>query len=594
MSNDVYSYGLDLTLPDQLALSNENVDFKKLVRQNKLKAVFGNANANFTLGVLLFAGQGIEENRVEALRHFQKAAQKQLIAAHYNLYKCYRYGLGCKKGDYKCINELCVAAAAGYLKAVKEYADINLYGSKELDVPISKIDAKFYYKKGADLGDSYCMYMYAYMLETADDSSSNKTETIKYYQMAADRNYAAAQNKIATFYYNGSGMEKNYKKAFSYFRKAAQNGYSIALINMGKMYAWGIECEKDFVAAITFWIEGIRKGANADLMQLIWENEIELSSSENGDILQSIAQLAKDYEYGWNNIARDPKKAVPLLRYAADRGNLQAYFELAVCYRYGENGIEKDENKAFSMFKEMDDAGTKIAFNELSKCYLFGVGIPQNEELAFKYSLLAAKNGNSQAMTNLAYCYANGIGTQKNPQEAFRWIRESAAKNYPPAYYNLACRYYHADGTEIDYVQAKTFFEKSYSSTKDIDAAAYLAEIYGLGKGVKVDFTEAFKWFQIAGKGNNRYGLYGLAYCYAYGKGTERDFGLALDICKKCLKLYPDYDLALDLCHKLSNDGNCLKPVSDLNEVFKNAAGNVVGEAVGWLIGSVVGTGDDD
>ena len=53
----------------------------------------------------------------------------------------------------------------------------------------------------------------------------NYREAAKWYQKAADQNYALAQFNLALMYYEGQGVEKSIEMSYVWNSIAAKNGY---------------------------------------------------------------------------------------------------------------------------------------------------------------------------------------------------------------------------------------------------------------------------------------------------------------------------------------------------------------------------------
>ena len=68
-------------------------------------------------------------------------------------------------------------------------------------------------------------------------------------RVKADQGDAAAQYKLARFYYQGKGVSKDYSEAFRWYRKAADKGYAKADFSLGEMYYRGEGVPKDLAAS---------------------------------------------------------------------------------------------------------------------------------------------------------------------------------------------------------------------------------------------------------------------------------------------------------------------------------------------------------
>lgn len=47
---------------------------------------------------------------------------------------------------------------------------------------------------------------------------------LRYYQLAAEHNFAPAQNNIGNLYFYGNGVEKDVNEAFKYYKLSADQG----------------------------------------------------------------------------------------------------------------------------------------------------------------------------------------------------------------------------------------------------------------------------------------------------------------------------------------------------------------------------------
>ena len=77
----------------------------------------------------------------------------------------------------------------------------------------------------------------------------NCVEAVRWYHLAADQGYAAAQSNLGAMYDRGEGVPQNYRQALKWYRKAADQGNAIAQYNIGAMYASGHGVPQDYVTA---------------------------------------------------------------------------------------------------------------------------------------------------------------------------------------------------------------------------------------------------------------------------------------------------------------------------------------------------------
>ena len=74
-------------------------------------------------------------------------------------------------------------------------------------------------------------------------------EAVKWYRLAAEQSYAAAQNNLGVMYYDGEGVPQDYAEAVKWYRRAAGQGYAAAQYNLGLKYHNGEGVPQDYVRA---------------------------------------------------------------------------------------------------------------------------------------------------------------------------------------------------------------------------------------------------------------------------------------------------------------------------------------------------------
>ena len=167
------------------------------------------------------------------------------------------------------------------------------------------------------------------------------SEAIKWYQKAAERGYAIAQNELGYCYVCGYGVSQDYDEAVKWYRKAADQGHAGAQSNLGLCYKNGY-------------------GVN-----------------------QSYSEAAKWY------------------RKAAEQGDAGAQTNLGFCYEYA-LGVSQDYDETVKWYRKAVDQGHAIAQNNLGVCYEFGHGVPTNIEEAKRWYKSSAALGYKKAKANLA------------------------------------------------------------------------------------------------------------------------------------------------------------------------------------------------
>ena len=157
------------------------------------------------------------ENYTEAVDLYLKAAEQNHAAAQNKLGRCYEEGYG-----------------------VKQRED----------------EAEQWYRKAADQGNVYAQWNLADIYDRRKDYK----EAFKLYTLAAEQNYAAAQNMLGRYYEQGYGCEQSYLKAANWYRKAADQGYASAQWNLALIYDAAKGTERNIKEAIKWYREAANQG----------------------------------------------------------------------------------------------------------------------------------------------------------------------------------------------------------------------------------------------------------------------------------------------------------------------------------------------
>ena len=134
---------------------------------------------------------------------------------------------------------------------------------------------------------------------------------------------------------------------------------------------------------------------------------------------------------------------------------------------------------------------------------------------------LRARNANTQLVMGHLYLNASD---NKSLRKGFQLIRKAAKQKHPVAMENLAVLYKYGRGCKLNYNRARKWFQKA--AVLGNDKAAYslgYMSFKGLGNTPQ-DYTEAVQWFQ---KSNYPMAKYWLGVCYLKGYGIAQNTTLA-------------------------------------------------------------------
>lgn len=154
-----------------------------------------------------------------------------------------------------------------------------------------------------------------------------------------------------------------------------------------------------------------------------------------------------------------------------------------------------------------------LALYEIGNCYQYGRGVEINREEADKF-------------------YNKALDIFKNTYEALD--QEASGEQFLLSYlpYRIGKQYYYGQGTEIDFEEARIWFEGA-SDAGNQYAQYALGNVYYNGNGVEKDFECAMEYYQKAALQSNPYAEYKLAKMYEIGEGTEKDSRFAENYYKR-------------------------------------------------------------
>ncbi len=150
----------------------------------------GHADAQFYLGSLYDAGNGVEANAALAAHWFHRAAKGGHVDAQYNM------GVAYANGD-------------GVLKDV--------------------VNAVRWWRVAADNGSLNAQFNLGIIYLNGDGVRQDATEAVNWWSMAAEQGDATAQYNLGVLYANGQGVKKSMKKALHWWQRAAAQGFEQAV-----------------------------------------------------------------------------------------------------------------------------------------------------------------------------------------------------------------------------------------------------------------------------------------------------------------------------------------------------------------------------
>lgn len=228
-------------------------------------------------------------------------------------------------------------------------------------------------------------------------------------ERAAEADFSTAQFLVAD-----QLRTSNPQTALEWYSKAAEAGNSDAMVQVGQMLASGRGVPAPRLPEAAEWFSKAADLGNAKARFL----------------------LAECYYYS-KGVTRDPKRAVALLRAAADQGDAGAMNMLGDLSARGVPGVLGiDRSEAKELFERAAAAGHVDAQANLGALYMSGgPGFAADQAKAVEIFRDGAEaKAHPGCMFFLAVSYEEGLGgLEKDPALAKEWYLKAAAAGHPKA-----------------------------------------------------------------------------------------------------------------------------------------------------------------
>ena len=345
-------------------------------------AKLGNAQAMFDLGYHCYnEGHGVEENEAETIRWIKSAAELGHDEGQFNLGICYLEGCGVKKDETEAIKWIKLAALQKNAEAQLVLGNLYYNGN---GVEEDKVEAAKWYKLAAEQGNVQAQVELGVCYDDGKGVTENKTEAVKWYQKAAEQENAEAQQRLGCCYIKAEGVPEDKEKGVKLLKMSADQGYGYALLSLGSCYFDGIGVTKNKVEGLK-WIEraaeqGLKEAKN-QLGVCYWS-----ISKDCNNLNEEIKWLEKAAELGHVRSQRDLGSTY--MNLAGDSHFLNIYFP-----NMSKNDALQLAEKWFLEAAANGDSGGLV---ELGDRYNYGIGFLQSSSKARKWYSKAVELGNNK------------------------------------------------------------------------------------------------------------------------------------------------------------------------------------------------------
>lgn len=514
---------------------NPQIDSNRIGTEFRIchrKAMEGEPEAQFQLGVKYERGEGVSQNYDKASKWYRKSAKQGFTPAMAALAFLYSEGKGVPK-DYDHAAELYrQAGSLGNAKAQYRLGCMYYEGQgspnqnrrlaiyeKWLKDP--KFRAMSYEKKKTFLIGYFDKQMaddeFRDLLPNIQAQTKSKFIDVHlnpchgvrdYYQAkrwflkAAKLGLPKAQNKLGDCYFYGLGVERDYAIALKWYRRASERGCADAQFNLASMYLSGTGTPQDSVKAAKWYMRAAKQGSPLGQFN-----------------------LGLMYERGMG-LSQDYTEAANWYKKAAQNGYVPAQVNLAYMYDAG-NGVPQDSVESAKWYRKAANQGNHHGQYNLALLYQLGQGVPQNDVKAVKWFRSAAEKGMPEAQNKLAFCYLTGRGVNKDFAEAIKWYKKASQQGYPVAQFNLGTSYLKGVAITQNLKEAAIWIRKAAEGELPT-AQNTLGEMYQKGQGVKQDFAEAVKWYRKSAQKGFTDAQYNMGIMCQKGLGIERSAAKAI------------------------------------------------------------------
>lgn len=380
-------------------------------------------DAYYSLGILYDNGTFVEKDIEKAFKYFEKGAKLNEMNSLFVLGCYYKNGLHVKKNHKKATYYLKKAIDLGDSRAMVELADIYEKTAKDstdkfliraLYIKSSKkgnsdamfklghiyrfgkgvkIDEKkaiLYYKRAAKKGNDKAINTLGFLYYHGIMVDQNQEKGIELFKSIADKNLSAILNLGSIL------MKKNIKESIKYYQMGAEKGCMMSIFKLIEIYSQGET--KDYGKMLDYCEIAIEKGNHEVMCNLgqfyetgemfqSYETAFELYQKcyDQGGIYGGYL-MGRLYEIG-KGVTQDLQKAIDYYTEASSKGIMEATIALAKVY-------EKEQNykKAIGLYKMISLKGDIEATIRLGEMYEYGIGINVNLDLAVEYYLKAQDN----------------------------------------------------------------------------------------------------------------------------------------------------------------------------------------------------------
>lgn len=364
---------------------------------------------------------GPERDTKKAADLLSKAATRGHAPAQYLLGLLYRAGDGVDQDGQAAFNWLLAAAEQQHVEAQKELAQGYLAG------PVEKrdvVEGARWMRAAASAGNAEAQLRLAMLLDDPDSGVTDRAEALDWFRRASEQGHPLAQRMLGTRYLRGDGVAANPQEAFRWLTSAAEAGDPGAMTNLGFAHATGTGTAKDFAQAARWYNKAAERGLGRAMVAL-------------GQLVENGAGVTADFEAALSLYVRaldtpDAGLARMELARLAIAGKLDGHMAPQRAVPWVLAAAKAGQDGAEDWLKTRADAGDRGAQSALGRFLL--TSAPDRADQAMALMRAAAEGGDVLAQFALAEVLARGdSGDGPDYVEAHKWYNLAATLGHPDA-----------------------------------------------------------------------------------------------------------------------------------------------------------------
>lgn len=203
------------------------------------------------LGVMLVAGQGVEQDSEQAVYWFRIASHREYAEAECHLAACYASGQGVEKNQHEAIRLYQRAATQSNPDAQYHLADMIERGAGH---PADASKAVKLYQTAAVHGQVLAQLRLGFLFHSTNRRDVELlAKAHHYFLKAAEQGNAEAQCQLGLLYAQGLGVAQDFEQAAEWYQRAAEKMHPKAQFNLAFLCAHGEGVEQDYIQAYTWY-----------------------------------------------------------------------------------------------------------------------------------------------------------------------------------------------------------------------------------------------------------------------------------------------------------------------------------------------------